>query len=447
MPKTNSRIRGPRIGTVLEGRYGKYELKERIGSGGNGVVYSIVVKNPTKELPSNVEFALKVFVPNKDVAKRRKRFIEEIRFLQGNQEEIVGVIPIIDSSLDYGIPERECLWYLMPKAEEYDWKIQPPDRIIDDMLNVGKTLSTLHGLRGQKNAHRDIKPANLLLYNNRLCLSDFGLIWNDHSSRQHITGSGEFLGPGNIRPPEMENRRADDKVDYRFSDVYLFAKTLWIMLTANRRGFKGEYNRNNSDLLLDIDVIGERTGVFIESLEPMHQLLEYATRDYWKDRSSIDFCLGLLEKQKEIVNKTISLPEIIRYKRLEVINRARATKPDVFVYNDSVSIEKALVAFQEKRMQCRIQENSKSFPFGHLLTIANGSSQVFRLTFLTRFSKAQSVYVKIQDITIDNTDSCVIHTTSISNYPARIPMVSHVNELFFMDEPEIILNGEVQIIL
>ena len=88
--------------------------------------------------------------------------------------------------------------------------------------------------------HRDIKPENILFYNNRLCLSDFGLVWTIQEDN-HITGNLEAVGPARIRPPEMEYNieKVKEDIDFQKVDAYLFVKTIWIILTGNRNGLEG----------------------------------------------------------------------------------------------------------------------------------------------------------------------------------------------------------------
>lgn len=66
-----------------------------------------------------------------------------------------------------------------------------------------RTVRQLHKLGF---VHKDIKPKNLLLFDGRLCLSDFGLVRNIADTDEHITEMNEPLGPRAIRPPELSGR-------------------------------------------------------------------------------------------------------------------------------------------------------------------------------------------------------------------------------------------------
>lgn len=109
----------------------------------------------------------------------------------------------------------------------------------------------------------------MLVLENQVKLSDFGLIWSVDDSM--ITGEGERLGPYYIGPPELESR--DIKMDdFRASDVFLFAKVVWMILKNDNMGFRGQYRRENRQFYLN----SSEYGVF--TFEPIHRLLEESTK-------------------------------------------------------------------------------------------------------------------------------------------------------------------------
>ncbi len=56
--------------TVFDGKRNKYELREKLGGGGNGKVYSVLVLDPTLPLPAVINgYAIKVFSAPKDQNK------------------------------------------------------------------------------------------------------------------------------------------------------------------------------------------------------------------------------------------------------------------------------------------------------------------------------------------------------------------------------------------
>jgi serine/threonine-protein kinase len=102
------------------------------------------------------------------------------------------------------------------------------------VAQIAETLASLH-LHGI--AHRDVKPANMLFIADMPSIGDFGLV--DYPEKDDLTGKREEIGPRWTMAPEV--RRAGAMVDARPADVYSLAKTLWIVLGGDDRGFEGQY--------------------------------------------------------------------------------------------------------------------------------------------------------------------------------------------------------------
>ena len=102
------------LGTVLEGKYNHYRLLNKLGKGGNGTVYSVLVVEPIVQLPTVINgYAIKKLTTFKEQPKREKRFVKEILTVLKLQDGIDGIIPIYDYSFCEG--DGNTLWYLMPQ--------------------------------------------------------------------------------------------------------------------------------------------------------------------------------------------------------------------------------------------------------------------------------------------------------------------------------------------
>ena len=99
------------------------------------------------------------------------------------------------------------------------------------------------------------------------------------------------------RPPEMEFNieKVEGNIDFQKVDVYLFAKTVWILLTGNRNGFRGEYRRGDKALYLDNNLL--KLG---KTIEPLHKMMEEATVYENEKRITIDDCLEYIGQQIDI---------------------------------------------------------------------------------------------------------------------------------------------------
>ncbi len=196
-----------------------------------------------------------------ELVKREQRFKKEINLTRQIQDQIDGIIPIYDSS-DFSDDKKDLEWYLMPRAKRYNINQKCSTKVkLENLKYVGESILKLHALGY---AHRDVKLANMLVYHDRLCLSDFGLAYNTQGNDPQITEIHERLGPLMICPPEMRSAGVIKNVDYKKSDVYLFAKTLWIVLSKRQEGFPGEYNRSIGDLRLNNEEL------YVETMGPIH---------------------------------------------------------------------------------------------------------------------------------------------------------------------------------
>ena len=213
--------------TVLNDKYAKKEIKQQVIRADQLISYI-----------KNIDAGVTDSYSDKDMEELANYFISQHKQNQVDyvekyrkKEEVEGVVPIYDffSKADRN---RGIYWYAMPKASNYLTKGLPAIQILEDVLYLAKTIRILHS-KGY--AHRDIKPKNILLYRGRLCLTDFGLVCKQDDDI-HITEVDEKIGPNVIRPPEFENAWALKDFDYSVSDVYLFAKTVWMLLKATSRG-------------------------------------------------------------------------------------------------------------------------------------------------------------------------------------------------------------------
>lgn len=203
----------------------RYELMDELGEGGNGQVFLV------KERESGREYALKQLL-RRDLAEKAARFANEIRIMQENSA-IPGILPVLDASCGEG-------WYVMPVAQSLLGRIRaentPMQSVVQGVIALADTLARLHekGI-----SHRDLKPANLYYYGGRCCLGDFGLVSFPEDSNS-FTREDKGLGAIFTIAPEM--KRDPKHADGKPADVFSLAKTLWMLLTWEERGFDGVYN-------------------------------------------------------------------------------------------------------------------------------------------------------------------------------------------------------------
>ena len=229
-----------------------------------------------------------------NVLKRFERFKKEIEYVN-KLTDIEGIMLIEDCNLS----SMDNSWYLMKKVREY--KVNTRKKLnekLDDIMKIALVIKQLHS---RDMEHRDIKPDNILILNNRVYLTDFGLIFCDNDI-DNLTDLNERIGPGKIAPPEFSNLGAFSYIDFKASDVYLFAKVIWMILKEEPFGFYGpyKYGEDSKQLLLD------EKKYSVETFIPINKLIHEATYDDFTKRINIDDCIGYIELQQKLISNNLN---------------------------------------------------------------------------------------------------------------------------------------------
>lgn len=432
-------------GKSIKGKYGTYFIRKNLGKGGNGKVYAVDIKEKTHEgnLLSSDRYALKILknMEGYEEDKRKKRlerFKREAETVCQKLEDIDGIVPILDSSFENEKNEYSFQWYLMPRANEFKYKTFSTEEIISLFLQIAETISRIHQ-RGF--SHRDIKIDNLLIYHNRLCLTDFGLLWADEFNTD-LTDSGECIGPMAIRPPELEAPVVQDGSMFKASDVYLFAKTLWIALTGNRNGFYKRYVRNDDDIYFKSKLEISCT------LEPLHLLMEGATWDDYDKRITIDECARLLKAQIDIFEERMPYEELSMYQYDEAFHRSQQlAEPDELVFTtDSKLFDLMKEMVNSARLQ--IEEPGRAYDVGALLSVRHVAPYVYELT-VDRISGAlntnkRKLYFRFKNLHMSN-EGTFEAKTELLNYDdpySKVILCNRLNTLWTISEDAIGIDGE-----
>lgn len=192
-----------------------YEIGERIGAGGNGVVYECINQ-------SGVQYAIKFFLGFHET--RIRRFQQEIKLMKRLKNP--HIIRYVDEGIvkEQSRENKEIMFVVMEKADSNlkDVLLKTPrisyESYIPQFRGMCEALKELH----QYAIHRDIKPDNILVKGETWLLSDFGLCeFLDPEEHSDITGENERVGPIFWVSPEAVNKIyfGDDEIG-TYSDVY-----------------------------------------------------------------------------------------------------------------------------------------------------------------------------------------------------------------------------------
>jgi Protein kinase domain len=206
---------------------GPWTLVEKLGSGGNAVVW-----RATRD-GVHGEVALKVVNATKAEKEPYQRFVAEIGFLR-SLENTTGVLPLVDAYLPDKPSGGDRPWLAMPIATPIADALAGGDLtvVVQAVLAIARTLDRLKQEFGI--GHRDIKPGNLYERDGEWLVGDFGLI--APPDKDELARTGRPVGPAHYTAYELiiDPTGAAPHA----ADVYSLSKTLWVLATG--QGFPPE---------------------------------------------------------------------------------------------------------------------------------------------------------------------------------------------------------------
>jgi serine/threonine-protein kinase len=204
---------------------GRYEVIERVGRGGMGVLYR--GRDPVLER----EVAIKVMsgdFSGDDAA--RSRFFREARAAARLQHR--HIVTIYEFAEDHGTPYI-AMEFLRGSALSARMNAAPPLSLVQKLDIVTQLCTGLHYAHEQGIVHRDVKPANIwIMEDGTVKLLDFGIAKIAAST---MTSTGSVLGSAAYMAPEqVAGREIDGRADVFAAGVVLYE------LVARRKPFAGD---------------------------------------------------------------------------------------------------------------------------------------------------------------------------------------------------------------
>jgi len=231
-------------------KFGRYEIRSKIGEGGMGEVYR------ARDTQLGRDVAVKVLPSTYSVDEHRLSRFEQEACAAGalNHPNILVI---------YHIDTHDGAPYIVSELLEGETLRQrisgtalAPRRVIDYASQIARGLAAAHekGI-----VHRDLKPDNIFITKDaRVKILDFGIAkltqsdatrsQTDIPTRRVDTGPGVVMGTVGYMSPEQVRGQA---VDHR-SDIFSFGAILYEMLSG-RRAFHGESAADTMSAILKED--------------------------------------------------------------------------------------------------------------------------------------------------------------------------------------------------
>jgi eukaryotic-like serine/threonine-protein kinase len=225
------------IAAALTGRtIGRYQVGERIGEGGMGVVYRALDTRLGRTV------ALKVLPPGLiEDPERRSRFVREAKAASALNHPNIITIFDIDRVDGIDLIAMECVAGRTLQAFISGKELAFPVAI-NTAIQIVQALIAAHSAGI---IHRDIKPANIMIAGEvagpfQVKVLDFGLAKLSESEHPGNTltldtAKGSIIGTAAYMSPEQAEGKA---VDSR-TDIFSFGCVLYEMLSG-RRAFRGD---------------------------------------------------------------------------------------------------------------------------------------------------------------------------------------------------------------
>ncbi|UCF05843.1 MAG: protein kinase [bacterium] len=206
-----------------------YEILEKLGEGGMGVVYK--ARDTKLDRPVAIKFLPPHLSQNEEA---KKRFVQEAKAASALDHPNICTIYEIDE-----IPEGQ-IFIVMAHYEGETLE----DRVKEGGIDVEEACDVVEAIAGglaEAHArgiiHRDIKSSNILITEGgRVKIIDFGLA--KLAEQSHLTRVGTTLGTVKYMSPEQAR---GDEIDHR-TDIWSTGVLLYETITG-RKPFRGNYDQ------------------------------------------------------------------------------------------------------------------------------------------------------------------------------------------------------------
>ena len=200
-----------------------YELLEKIGEGGMGVVYTARQSSIARTV------AVKMLKGNKEhTQEQREKFISEA--VVTGELDHPNIVPIYD----LGSNDEGALFYSMKRVRGTPWDAAIQRKSLDENLNILlRVADAIAFAHANGVLHRDLKPENVMLGDfGEVLVMDWGLarISDEFPSVDAVSQSDVMGGTPAYMAPEMATGPIEEVTTA--SDIYLLGAILYEIITG-----------------------------------------------------------------------------------------------------------------------------------------------------------------------------------------------------------------------
>ena len=200
-----------------------YELLEKIGEGGMGVVYTAKQSSIARTV------AVKMLKGDKEhTQEQREKFISEA--VVTGELDHPNIVPIYD----LGSNDAGALFYSMKRVRGTPWDDAIQEKSLDENLNILlRVADAIAFAHANGVLHRDLKPENVMLGDfGEVLVMDWGLarISDEFPSIEAVSQSDVMGGTPAYMAPEMATGPIDEVTTA--SDIYLLGAILYEIITG-----------------------------------------------------------------------------------------------------------------------------------------------------------------------------------------------------------------------
>ena len=293
-----------------------YQITEVL-SGGMSEVYRV--------FDGTTRYVLKRLKEGSDEI-HKKLFKREIRILKSLVHP--NIIEILHDTYDSDTP-----YYVMPNCGKSFVDIASNG--VDEIEKINYSIDFCNAVYyAHENGvfHRDIKPQNVLLFNNQVKVSDFGLSRFESRDTTTLTTTSLTAGTNGYMPPEYRSGAFKDGTVA--ADIYMIGKTLYYLFSSAK------------------DVSNIRN----EYVSPqIANIVDLCTRNDPNDRiQSVNDIIGLLHEYKSQIMAVRNAPK--RIKEIKQNYRSGSPEFNEEVYKSLMAHDNNPITWGESLSQLRERE-------------------------------------------------------------------------------------------